>query len=115
MPAEKTQVFSLAAFVSSFTAFLFGLVSAYIIEAVKRRREKQRLINLFIDEIRRSYLEIDRKKSAGPSLARSKSELFSVGGVSFAGMPEYQLEVYNAKLFETEGVKLAEQLPTAGR
>jgi hypothetical protein len=115
MQAAKPEVFSLTAFISAFVGFLFGLASAFIIEAAKRRREKQRLISLFLEEIRRTYLEIDRKKSAGPSLTRSKSELFGVAGLNRVGMPEYQIEVYNIKLFETEGVRLAQQLGAAGR
>ena len=114
MQAAKPEIFSLTAFISAFVGFLFGLLSAVIIEAVKRRKEKQGLISLFLEEIRRTYLEIDRKKSAGPGMARSKSELFGVSGLNLVGMPEYQLEVYNAKLFETEGVRLAQRLgPTA--
>ena len=46
MPPAKPEVFSITAFISAFLGFLFGLLSALIIEAVKRRREKQRLINL---------------------------------------------------------------------
>jgi hypothetical protein len=115
MQTAKPELFSLSAFISSFVGFLFGLASAFVIEAVKRRREKQRLISLFLEEIRRTYLEIDRKKSAGPSMARPKTELFGVTGLNLAGMPEYQIEVYNVKLFETEGVRLAQQLSTGGR
>jgi len=115
MQAAKPELFSFTAFISAFVGFLFGLLSAVIIEAVKRRKEKQGLISLFLEEIKRTYLEIDRKKSAGPGMARSKSELFGVTGLNLVGMPEYQIEVYNAKLFETEGVRLAQRLGPTSR
>jgi len=89
MPSEKPELFSVTALVSALIAFRFGLLSARILEAVKHRREKQGLISLFLEEIRRTYLEIDRKKSAGPGTARSKSDLFGVTGLNLVGMPEY--------------------------
>jgi hypothetical protein len=115
MQATKPEIFSITAFISTFVAFLFGLLSARILEAIKHWHEKQGLINLFLDEIRRTYKEIESKKSAGPAMARSKSELFGVKGLNLVGMPEYQLEVYNTKLFDTEGVRLAQYLGTGAR
>lgn len=87
------------------------------IDTLKSRREKQNRISLFLTEIRRIWAELDKLKMApvGSGIARSRSELFGVSGFSFHGAPEYQLEVYNAKLFETEGVKLAQQLRANGR
>ena len=110
MPPTKPELFF-----GSLLGFIFGLLSALIIEEIKRRREKKGLTKLFLAEIRRTYLEIDRKKAAGPSIAKSKFELFGVEGLNLVGAPEYQLEVYNAKLFETEGVRLAQQLGSEGR
>jgi hypothetical protein len=41
----------------------YSLISAWVVERIKRGDEKQRLINLFIAEIGRTNLEIDRKKN----------------------------------------------------
>jgi hypothetical protein len=117
MQAASDVLISRAALVSSVISFAFGLISAVWIDALKRRREKQNLISLFLAEIRRIWSELDKLKMApvGSGLTRGRTELFGVSGFNFHGAPEYQLEVYNAKLFETEGVKLAQQLRPKGR
>jgi hypothetical protein len=46
----------------------------------------------------------------GLGVVRLKNELFGVRDVAFTGMPEYKLTVFNAKLFENEGVKLAQSV-----
>ena len=68
-------------------------------------------------ELRRTHLEIDSRQQApvGKLWARGRFELLGVGGVQFSGIPEYELEVFNAKLYETEGVRLAQQLRPTGR
>ena len=35
--------------------------------------------------------------------------------MTFSGAPEYEIEVYNARLFETEGIRLAQHLGPCGR
>jgi hypothetical protein len=92
--------------------FLLGLISGLLSETLKRRQEKQRLINLFRAELMRTHMEIDSKQQVpvGEVFSRGKYELFGIRDVEFSGAPEYELEVYNARLFETEGVRLAQQL-----
>lgn len=103
--------------IGSFIGFLFGLVSAWLIETLKRRAEKQRLINLFRAELMRTHLEIHSKQEApvGEVFSRGRYELLGIRDVMFSGFPEYELEVYNARLFETEGIRLAQQLGPVGR
>jgi hypothetical protein len=110
MGASKPEHYTLAAFVGTAVGFVFGLFSSVLLDWLKRRQERQRLINLFLAELRRVHLELDNKKSApvGVSVTRLKCELFEVSGVAFTGKPEYKLSVFNTKLFENEGVKLAQ-------
>lgn len=112
-----TQIISLSSLTSAFIGFLLGLASAWLLRKKDLRDEKQRLINLFIAEIGRTNLEIDRKKNVptGKLLARAKGELFGIGDVTFTGKPEYELEVYHVRLYETEGVRLAQLLGSRGR
>jgi hypothetical protein len=45
-------------------AFFLGIFSSLIIEAIKRRIEKDRLIDLFITDIRRNWASIDRLRQS---------------------------------------------------
>jgi hypothetical protein len=107
-----SQATVLSSFLGSFFGFLLGLISAWLLERLKRWREKQCFINLFLAEIGRTNLEIDEKKHVptGQVLARAKSELFGIGDVTLTGKPEYELEVYHVRLYETEGIRLAQLL-----
>jgi hypothetical protein len=51
----------------------------------------------------------------GEIFSRGKFELFGIRDVAFSGSPEYELEVYNARLFETESIRLAQQLGPRAR
>jgi hypothetical protein len=115
--APPTPIISLSSLLASFIGFLLGLASAWLLKKKDLWDEKQRLINLFIAEIGRTNLEIDRKKHVptGKLLARAKGELFGIGDVTFTGKPEYELEVYHVRLYETEGVRLAQLLRGRGR
>jgi hypothetical protein len=112
-----TQIISLSSLTIAFIGFLLGLASAWLLKKKDLRDEKQRLINLFIAEIGRTNLEIGRKRNVptGKLLARAKGELFGIGDVTFTGKPEYELEVYHVRLYETEGVRLAQLLESRGR
>ena len=116
-PTPPTEVLSISSIVSSLIGFLLGLISGQLTEALKRRREKQRSINLFRAELMRTHMEIDSKQQVpvGEVFSRGKYFLFGVGDVAVSGAPEYELEVYNARLFETEGVRLAQQLGPRAR
>jgi hypothetical protein len=57
-----TQIISLSSLVSSLIGFLFGLISGLLNETLKRRQEKQHLINLFRAELMRTHMEIDSKQ-----------------------------------------------------
>jgi hypothetical protein len=122
MPAEIDLLAVLQTFLRSNLAgtvlgFFLGLLSAPLIDWIRRQQEKQHLINLFLAELKRTHLEIDSRKQApvGKPWARIRDGILSVPGINFSGAPEYEFEVYNAKLFETEGVKLAELLRPSGR
>jgi hypothetical protein len=112
-----TQIISLSSLVSAFIGLLLGLASAWLLKKKELWDEKQRLINLFLAEIGRTSLEIDSKKNVptGVVLARAKGELFGIGDVTFTGKPEYELAVYHVKLYETEGIRLAQLLGSSGR
>jgi hypothetical protein len=62
MPTPSTEILSTSSVVSSLIGFLLGLISGQLTEALKRRREKQRLINLFRAELMRTHMEIDSKQ-----------------------------------------------------
>lgn len=115
--APPTQIISLSSLVSAFLGFLLGLASAWLLKKKDLWDEKQRLVNLFLAEIGRTSLEIDSKKNVptGVVLARAKGELFGIRDVTFTGKPEYELEVYHVRLYETEGVRLAQLLGSCGR
>jgi len=117
MPTPSAEILSLSSVVSSLIGFVLGLTSGQIAEVLKRRQEKQRLINLFRAELMRTHMEIDSKQQVpvGEVFSRGKYFLFGVGDVAFSGAPEYELEVYNARLFETEGIRLAQQLGPRAR
>src|SRR5205823_5530059 len=85
---------------------------ALIIDWLKRRGEKNQLIAVFRAEFSRTIKEIEYK-GLGIAVglpARARGVLFGVGDVTIRGTPEYEFEVYNSKLFETEGVRLAQRL-----
>jgi len=113
----QSPVFSVSSLAGTFAGFLLGLVSASVIEAIKRQQEKQRLINVFLAELMRTHLEIDSRKQApvGQLFSRLRTTLLSINDLHFRGVPEYEFEVYNTRLYETEGVRLAQQLGPAGR
>lgn len=113
----STQIISASSLISSLIGFFLGLGSAWIVERIKNWDEKQRLINLFIAEINRTHLEITGRKDVptGLVLARAKGELFGIRDVTFTSKPEYELELYNVKLYETEGIRLAKLLGSRGR
>lgn len=117
MANNQPEVLAASTVVSSVIGFTLGLVSAWIVEFIKRRQEKQRLINLFLAEIGRTHLEIDSRREApvGKIWGRGRFALLGIADVHFSGIPEYELEVYNARLYETEGVRLAQQLGPEGR
>jgi hypothetical protein len=98
-------------------SFLFGMLGANIVDHVRRARERIRLIDLFVQDIRRNWRDVDDLSSAqaGPEFFRIRFGIRGVYGLSFQGNPEYIFEVYNLKLFETEGIKLAQLLPAAPR
>lgn len=97
--------------------FLFGVLTSSLTEVLKRAVERDRLIALICAEIHRNWKELNRFTSVpdGTHLARSKLELKGISGVSFTGIPEYEFEVYNLKLFENEGIRLALHLSKQAR
>lgn len=98
-------------------SFLFGLLASSISDLLKRRREKNRLIDLFVDDIRRNWKEVDslRWAPSEPVFVRVRFTLKGIDDIPFSGDPEYLFEVYNLKFFETEGLKLAQSLPPKPR
>jgi len=98
-------------------SFLFGVLASTLGESIKRKRERTRLIDLFVQDIRRNWSEVDSLQSApaGPIFSRVRFSLKGMRDIPFAGNPEYLFEVYNLKFFETEGVKLAQLLPPGPR
>lgn len=98
-------------------SFLLGLLASSIADSVRRIRDRTRLIDLFVTDIRRNWLEVDGLQMAptGRVFSRLRSTLKGVGGLRFTGEPEYLFEVYDLKLFETEGVRLAQVLPSEPR
>ena len=75
MQAVKPEILSLTAFISAFVGFLFGLLSAVIIEAVKRRKEKQGLISLFLEENARvQRVPVGRRVQAANIMTRVSPE-----------------------------------------
>ena len=117
MAAPSTGVLSASSVLSSLVGFLLGLISGVLSEMLKRRQEKQQLINLFRAELMRTHMEIDSRQQVpvGEVFARLRCELLGIPDVAFSGAPEYELEVYNVRLFETEGVRLAQQLGPGAR
>lgn len=97
-------------------SFLLGLLASSISDTLRRRREKKRLLELFVDDIRRNWQEVEHLGLAPsePVLARVRFTLKGID-VPFSGNPEYLFEVYNLKFFETEGLKLAQLLPPKPR
>jgi hypothetical protein len=98
-------------------SFLLGILASSIGDNIKRRRERTRLIDLFIQDIRRNWPNVDSVRVApvGPMLSRACFYFKGVDGLFLRGNPEYLFEVYNLKFFETEGIKLAQLLPTKPR
>ena len=98
-------------------SFLLGVLASNISDALRRRREKTRLIDLFVDDIRRNWKEVESLGWAPsePVFVRLRFTLKGVDDLLFSGVPEYLFEVYNLKFFETEGLKLAQLLPAKPR
>lgn len=94
-------------------SFFFGILASTVGDAIKRKREKNRLIDLFMQDIRRNWQEVDSFSLApvGPIFSRLRFEWKGAEDLSFRGNPEYLFEVYNLRFFEIEGVKLAQMLP----
>jgi len=61
--ASQPDIISTSNLVSSLIGAALALAGFWIRESMKRWDEKQRLINLFIAEIERTHLEIDRWKN----------------------------------------------------
>lgn len=97
--------------------FLLGVLSTSLTEFLKRAVERDRLIALISAEIHRNWIYVNRFSSVpdGPVLARRLTELKGVKDVAFAGMPEYDFEVYNLGLFQSQGVNLALHLRRKAR
>lgn len=89
-------------------SFLLGTMSSIIVKWITRRTERRRLIDLFLADIRRHWAGIDLLKAAavGTYFARGVYR-FKDMEVSLSGEPEYEFEVHNVRLYDTEGVKLA--------
>ena len=98
-------------------SFLFGVLASTIGDIIKRKRERTRLIDLFVQDIRRNWSEVDSLQWApdGPIFSRIRFYLKGIREIPFAGNPEYLFEVYNLKFFEVEGIKLAQLLPSRPR
>lgn len=98
-------------------SFLFGILASSIGDIIKRNRERTRLIDLFVQDIRRNWSEVDSLQWAPdrPMFSRTRFSLKGIREIPFAGNPEYLFEVYNLKFFEVEGIKLAQLLPSSPR
>jgi hypothetical protein len=98
-------------------SFLLGVLASSVSDMLGRSREKNRLIDLFVDDIRRNWKEVESLGWAPtePVFARVRFTLKGVDDLAFGGNPEYLFEVYNLKFFETEGFKLVQLLPSKPR
>ncbi len=97
-------------------SFLLGTTSSIIVGFVTRSIEKRRLIDLFLADIRRHWPGIDSLKSApvGPNFSRGVYQ-FKHMKVHLLGEPDYEFEVHNVRLYDSEGVKLALSLGSKSR
>ncbi|WP_439588269.1 hypothetical protein [Hydrogenophaga sp.] len=97
--------------------FLFGILTTSTGDLIKRIIERDRLISLITSEIQRNSPQANQltRVPGAPFFARSLSEFKGVSGLSFSRIPEYNFEVYNLKLFESEGMKLALHLRSKTR
>lgn len=102
------------AFVAAILALLFNTV----LEFIRRRILKESLLDLFIADIAATAMEIQSssiKPLGEQSLLKLTMSLRGVDGLSFTGDPELSFEVFNVKLYETEGFKLAGILKSSTR
>jgi hypothetical protein len=111
--SPQPDAFSKLSILGPLIGFVLGLASALILDRLKRRGEKHQLVEVFRAEFSRTGKELEYKTLGIPvplPLARARGVLFGVDNVAVRGTPEYEFEVYNVKLFETEGVRLAQRL-----
>lgn len=97
-------------------SFLLGTTSSIIVGFVTRRIEKRRLIDLFLADIGRHWSEIDSLKSAPVGFQFSRGVYhFKDMKVNLLGEPDYEFQVHNVQLYNSEGVKLALSLGAKSR
>lgn len=108
---------SMSAFLPAIVTFLLALLAVRINEFIKRVVEKSKRISLFQAEIRRNWKALDAAGAvpAGDVFTRVIFSYRGIDGLDLTGQPEYDFEVCNVKLFETEGVALAQQLSGPAR
>lgn len=97
-------------------SFLLGTTSSVMVGWITRGIEKRRLIDLFLEDIHRNWKELDQLKAApvGNYFSRAKY-VFKGVDITLTGEPEYDFEVHNIKLYDTEGVRLAQHLRRKAR
>jgi hypothetical protein len=94
----------------------FALIVNSLLEFVKRRLAKEPLLDLFITDLALTYKRAER--ASNMPIGSDPKLHFVVRGIDdckFRGDPELEFEVYNIRLYETEGFKLAASLKAARR
>jgi hypothetical protein len=98
-------------------SFFLGIVSSLFVESFKRRIEKDKLIDLFVADIRANWFKLEELRGAPvePYWGRLRVYFKGFGDLKFTGQPEYEFEVHNLKFFEAEGFKLVQTLGSKTR
>lgn len=106
----------LIALFSAFVGASFALVFNSLLEFIKRRIAKEPLLDLFITDLALTWKRVEHASKM--PLGSDPKVHFVVRGIdalAFRGDPELEFEVYNVKLYETEGFKLAASLKAETR
>jgi hypothetical protein len=102
----------LIALFSAFVGASFALVFNSLLEFIKARIAKQPLLDLFITDLALTWKRVEHasKMPLGTGVPKMHFVVRGIDGLAFRGDPELEFEVYNVKLYETEGFKLAASL-----
>jgi len=106
----------LIALFSALVGSTFALVFNSLLEFIKRRIAKEPLIDLFITDLALTWKRADRaSKMPLGSVPKLHWVVRGIDDVEFKGDPELEFEVYNVKLYESEGFELAASLKSETR
>jgi hypothetical protein len=97
--------------------FILGTISLLIVESVNHKQKKYQLLDMFINDIRETWSELDSLKlmPTGDKLCSARYYFMGISGITYLGIPEINFEVHNLNFYETKGYELASMLKPKAR